>query len=81
MYPALLLVPAVFLLSCPAFSAAASGDCFKQQGESYTKSANNVQRISDGIACPGSSDQVCRVVTGGVMDVQNTLNDTKGEDA
>jgi hypothetical protein len=81
MYPALLLVPAVFLLSCPAFSAAASGDCFTQQGESYTKSANNVQRISEGIACPESSDQVCQLIAVGVVDVQNTLNDTKGDDA
>jgi hypothetical protein len=84
MYPPTLFIIiyyALFWLSCPAFTAAASADCFKQQRDSYTTSAKDTKRISAGVACPESAAQPCSLETGGFVNATSTLNITTGNTA
>ena len=65
--------------ACAAFTAAAdSADCFKQEGDRYSKSADGATRTSAGVICPDSAPQSCPVVFGGFVNAASTLNITTG---
>jgi hypothetical protein len=74
MYLAFYIIHPVLLLSSAAFSAAASADCFKQQGDRFTKSTGLTERISPGIVCSNSTTSFCDLQTGGFVNAEGSVN-------
>ena len=71
----------VILFYCIPSMAADSSDCFKQQGDSYTKPSPGATRVSAGLACPESQKQDCSLDSGGFVNAKSTLNVTTNDAA
>ena len=74
MYPSLTIFFSILLPYCTVLSAAASADCFRQEGDSYTTPANHSDRISIGVTCSAAENKNCIVESGGFVNAQSTLN-------
>ena len=69
---------ALFSVLLPySLTAAASTNCFEQQGDYVSVPAPNTERISVGVACPQSeTNKTCPLATGGKLTEPSTLNIT-----
>lgn len=74
MYPSLTIIFCVLLPYCAVLSAAASADCFRQEGDSYTTPTNHSDPISVGVTCSTAENKNCTIESGGFLNAQRTLN-------
>lgn len=81
MYFSLSIILSVLLSYCTVFSAAASADCFRQEGTLEIIQSNITSRISAGVACSKAANQSCLLESDGLVSAPSTLNITTAHTA